>query len=61
VADLFQPETRRRVIEDAEEGEVVVFGSVGRELYDRGSPVEDLAATVENEVVVRGDFAEGDG
>ena len=40
---------------------MVVFGGIGRKLDDGGGSIEDLAATVENEVVVRGDEGEGNG
>lgn len=35
--------------------------SSGRQLDDRRGPVEHLAAPVQDEVVVSGDFGEGDG
>ena len=40
---------------------MVVFGGIGRQLDDRCRLVEDLAAPVEHEVVVRGDEGKGDG
>ena len=40
---------------------MVVFGGAGGELDDGGRLLEDLAAPVEDEVVVRGDEGEGDG
>ena len=38
-----------------------VFAAAGGQLDDRCCAVEDLAAAVEDEVVVGGDFGEGDG
>ena len=40
---------------------MVVLGGVGGQLDDRGRLLEHLAASVEHEVVVRGDKGEGDG
>ena len=58
---LLHPEARCGTVEQAEQGEMVVLGCVGGELDDRGRPVEDLAASVEHEMVVRGNEGEGDG
>ena len=49
------------LFKQAEQREMVVLGRVGRQLDDRRSAVEDLAAAIEHEVVVRGDVGEGDG
>ena len=40
---------------------MIVFAAAGRQLDDWCRTVEDLAAAVEDEVVVGGDLAEGDG
>jgi hypothetical protein len=56
VAHLFQPEASRRAVQQPEQGEVVVLARARRELDDRRRAVEDLAAPVEDEVVVGGNF-----
>ena len=61
VEHLLHPEAGHRAVEQAEKGQMVCFGGIRRELDDRGSLLEDLAAAVEHEVVVGGDFGEGDG
>ncbi len=58
---LLHPEARRRAVQQPEQGEVVVLARARRELDDRRRLVEDLAAPVEDEVVVGGDEGEGDG
>ena len=40
---------------------MVRFGGIHGELDDWGSLLEDLAASVEHEMIVGGDFGEGDG
>ena len=60
VKHLLHPETCGRAIEEAEQGEVVLLGGPCWQLDDRGSAVEYLAAAVQHELVVRGDFGEGD-
>src|SRR5688572_28141811 len=56
MADLLHPEAGSGGVEVGEEGEVVVFGGVRRQLDDGRSLLEDLAAAVEDEVVVRGNL-----
>ncbi len=60
VADLLHPEAARGAVQQPEQGEVVVLARARRELDDRRRAVEDLAAPVEDEVVVGGDEGEGD-
>ena len=61
VKGLLHPEAGRRTVEQAEQGEVVVFGGFGGQLDDRSRLLEHLAAAVKHEVVVRGDECEGNG
>ena len=55
------PKARRGAVQVAEQGEVVGFGGVVGQLDDGGGLFEDLAAAVEDEMVVGGDEGEGDG
>ena len=52
---LLHPEARRGTVEQAEQVEVVVLGRIGRQLDDGGRLLEHLSASIEHEVVVRGD------
>jgi ketosteroid isomerase-like protein len=52
VEHLLRPETGRGAVEQAEQSQVVRLGGGRRQLDDRRGPVEHLAATVEDEVVV---------
>ena len=55
VRNLFEPEAGGAGVEDGEEGQMVRLRRGRRELDDRRRLLEDLAATVEDEVVVRRD------
>src|SRR5882724_6645707 len=58
---LFHPKARSGTIEQAEQGEMVVLGSIAGQLDDRSRLLKYLPATVEYEVVVRGDKGKRDG
>ena len=58
--DLLHPKARGRAVEQAEQGEVVVLGRFGGQLDHRGRLLEDFAATIEHEMVMRGDEREDD-
>ena len=60
MADLLQPETRHRRIEQPQQAKMLVLARIGGQLDDRCGTVEHLATTVEDEVVVGGDVGEGD-
>ena len=55
------PEARSRTVEQSQQAEVVVLRGRGWQLDDWGRLLEHLAATVQDEVVVRGDLAEDNG
>jgi len=61
VAHLFHPEAGGGAVEEAEEGEVVVFARLTRQLDHRGRLLKHLPALVQHEIIVRGDFCEHDG
>lgn len=54
VAVLLEPEAGGGGVEDGEQGEVIVLGGALRQLDHRRRLLEDLAAPVEHEMVVRG-------
>ena len=61
VKRLLHPEASGGTVEQAEEAEVVVFGSVWRQLDDRCRPIENLAAPIKQKMIVRRYKGEGDG
>ncbi len=58
--NLLEPKTGGGAVEQTEQAEVIFLGRARRELDDRRRLLEDLAAPVEDEVVVGGDVGEGD-
>ena len=58
---LLHPKTGGRAVEQTQQGEVIGFRRAGGELDHRRGTVENLAAPVEDELVVGGDEGEGDG
>ena len=58
VKNLLQPKTRHRRIQQPEQPQVLVFAAASGQLDDRRGTIENLAATVEDEVVVGGDEGE---
>src|SRR5437899_3349202 len=60
VTRLLEPKAGGGTVEQTDNGEVVVLGSVEVEFDDRSRAVKNFPAPVEGEMVVRGDFAVGD-
>lgn len=57
---LPEPKARRGAVEKSKEPQMVLFGGIGGQLDDRCRLLEHLPATVQDEVVVRGDLAKDD-
>ena len=60
VKGLLHPEAGRGTVEKAEQGKMVILSSVVLELDDRSRLLEDLAAPIQHEVVVRGNEGKSD-
>jgi hypothetical protein len=59
-AALLHPEAGGGAVEEADQSEMMVLGSLNRELNYGRCLLKDLAATVKDEMVVRRDFRESD-
>ena len=51
---LLEPEAGGGTVEDAEQGKVIILGRPLRQLDHRRRPIEDLPATIEDEMVMSG-------
>ena len=60
-ANLLQPEACHRRIEQPEQPQVLVLAAAGGQLDHRRRLLKDLAAAIEDKVVVGGDFRKRDG
>jgi hypothetical protein len=61
VKDLFHPKAGGGTVQQPEQGEMILLGGMAGQLDDWGGTVEDLPATVKDEVIVRGNEGKGDG
>src|SRR5208282_5191078 len=55
VEHLLHPEAGGRAVQQADEGKMIVFGRLRRQLDDRRRLLEDLAPAIEHEMVMRRD------
>jgi hypothetical protein len=58
--DLFHPEAGSGAVKEAEEKQVVVFGSVDRELDDGSGLLENFFSPIEYELIVGANKGKGD-